>query len=138
MLWEIRDPQGRPSGGLGSVRVQADGSIVVCWGGLQPMFQEFGPDHVSRMTIASDAAAPVVPHREVPEGDVQRDRAAGGRRWQRPSATTVTVGRPQFARPQCGSPSNVWRTPCNDSSPAMRVNWSAAASTVEPCGTTLS
>ena len=55
MLWEIRDPQDRPSGGLGSVRVQADGSIVVCWGGLQPMFQEFGPDHVSRMTIASDA-----------------------------------------------------------------------------------
>jgi len=55
MLWEIRDPQGRPSNGLGSVRVQADGSIVVCWGGLQPMFQEFGPDHVSRMTIASSA-----------------------------------------------------------------------------------
>ncbi len=54
MLWEIRDPQGRPSGGLGSVRVQADGSILVCWGGLQPMFQEFGPDRVSRMTIASD------------------------------------------------------------------------------------
>jgi len=55
MLWEIRDPQGRPSGGLGSVRVQADGSIVVCWGGLQPMFQEFGPDRVSRMTISSDS-----------------------------------------------------------------------------------
>ena len=55
MLWEIRDPLDRPSNGLGSVRVQADGSIVVCWGGLQPMFQEFGPDHVSRMTIASDA-----------------------------------------------------------------------------------
>ena len=54
MLWEIRDPQGRPSNGLGSVRVQTDGSIVVCWGGLQPMFQEFGPDRVSRMTIASD------------------------------------------------------------------------------------
>jgi hypothetical protein len=53
MLWEIRDPQGRPSGGLGSVRVQADGSIVVCWGGLQPMFQEFGPDRMSRMTISS-------------------------------------------------------------------------------------
>ena len=54
MLWEIREPQGRPSGGLGSVRVQADGSILVCWGGLQPMFQEFGPDRVSRMTITSD------------------------------------------------------------------------------------
>lgn len=53
MLWEIRDPQGRPSNGLGSVRVQTDGSIVVCWGGLQPMFQEFGPDRVSRMTISS-------------------------------------------------------------------------------------
>jgi hypothetical protein len=54
MLWEIRDPQGRPSNGLGSVRVQDDGSVVVCWGGLQPMFQEFGPDRVSRMTITSD------------------------------------------------------------------------------------
>ena len=54
MLWEIHDPHGRPSGGLGSVRVQPDGSVLVCWGGLQPMFQEFGPDHVSRMTIASD------------------------------------------------------------------------------------
>jgi hypothetical protein len=53
MLWEIRDPQNRASLGLGSVRVQPDGSIVVCWGGLQPMFQEFGPDRVSRMTIAS-------------------------------------------------------------------------------------
>jgi hypothetical protein len=53
MLWEIRDPQNRASLGLGSVRVQPDGSIVLCWGGLQPMFQEFGPDRVSRMTIAS-------------------------------------------------------------------------------------
>jgi hypothetical protein len=55
MLWEIRDPQGRASGGLGSVRVQPDSSIVVAWGGLQPMFQEFGPDRVSRMTITSDS-----------------------------------------------------------------------------------
>ena len=49
----LRDPQGRQSNGLGSVRVQSDGSIVVCWGGLQPMFQEFGPDRASRLTIAS-------------------------------------------------------------------------------------
>ncbi|HEY3485704.1 MAG TPA: aryl-sulfate sulfotransferase, partial [Ilumatobacteraceae bacterium] len=40
---QVSDPQGRPSGALGSARLQPDGSLVVNWGsiGLGPVFTEF-------------------------------------------------------------------------------------------------
>ena len=44
LLWQIDEPLGRSSGGLGSVRVGPDGSRLVAWGGLQPMFTEFDAD----------------------------------------------------------------------------------------------
>ena len=53
MLWQIDEPQGRSSAGLGSNRVSADGSVLVDWGGgLQPMFEEFDADHNSIMRIS--------------------------------------------------------------------------------------
>ncbi len=52
MLWEIREPQGRPSPGLGSVRVGGDGSVLIDWGALHPMFQEYAADRSLLMTIA--------------------------------------------------------------------------------------
>ncbi len=41
LLWQINSPTGTSSGGLGSVQVNPDGSVLVDWGaGVQPMFQE--------------------------------------------------------------------------------------------------
>ncbi len=44
LLWQIDEPLGRSSFGLGAVRVAADGSRSVTWGGLQPVFNEFDAD----------------------------------------------------------------------------------------------
>jgi Arylsulfotransferase (ASST) len=52
LLWQITEPQGRPSNGLGSVRVASDGSVLVAWGGLQPMFEEFDASHHRLWTFA--------------------------------------------------------------------------------------
>ncbi len=41
LLWQIDEPLGRSSGGLGAARVQPDGSRLVTWGGLQPVYEEF-------------------------------------------------------------------------------------------------
>lgn len=38
--WEIRDVLGRNSPALGSTRVGEDGSVLIGWGFLQPMFEE--------------------------------------------------------------------------------------------------
>ena len=40
LIEEIRHPDGLPSGALGSARFAADGSVLVNWGQLQPMFTE--------------------------------------------------------------------------------------------------
>ena len=53
MLWQIQNPTGLSSPGLGVNRVGPDGSVLVDWGGgLQPMFQEFTAAGVPMMTIA--------------------------------------------------------------------------------------
>ena len=41
--WEYRRPDGAASFGLGSTRRLADGSTIICWGGLQPLLTELGP-----------------------------------------------------------------------------------------------
>lgn len=40
MLWQLLEPAGRTSPSQGSARVTPDGSVLVAWGGLQPMFEE--------------------------------------------------------------------------------------------------
>lgn len=58
LLWEIRNPSGASSPGLGVNRVTPDGSVLVDWGGgLQPMFEEFTAAGVSMMTIAQPGGA---------------------------------------------------------------------------------
>jgi hypothetical protein len=44
MLWSITAPGGATAFGLGSVDLDTDGSVVVGWGPLQPMVQEFDPN----------------------------------------------------------------------------------------------
>jgi hypothetical protein len=52
LLWQIDEPGGRSSPGLGVNRVAPDGSVLVDWGGLvQPMFEEFAADGTSLMRI---------------------------------------------------------------------------------------
>jgi hypothetical protein len=53
LLWQIDEPGGRSSMGLGSARVAADGSVLVDWGALlQPMFEEFDADGTSLLRIS--------------------------------------------------------------------------------------
>lgn len=54
MLWQISNPTGLSSFGLGSTRVAADGDVLVAWGGLQPLFQEFTSTGDPLMTITQD------------------------------------------------------------------------------------
>jgi len=52
LLWQIDEPQGRSSVGLGSARVQPDESVLVSWGGaLQPMIEEYDVAHNLLMRI---------------------------------------------------------------------------------------
>ena len=44
LLWSIEAPSGQTAFGLGSVDPAADGSVVVGWGPVQPMIQEFDAD----------------------------------------------------------------------------------------------
>lgn len=44
LLWQIAEPMGRSSFGLGSTQVTPDGSRLVSWGGLQPMIEEYATD----------------------------------------------------------------------------------------------
>lgn len=44
LLWSIEAPGGQNAFGLGSVDLGSDGSVVVGWGPVQPMFQEFDAD----------------------------------------------------------------------------------------------
>jgi hypothetical protein len=41
MLWQILEPSGRTSPAQGSVRRSADGSTLIGWGVMQPVFEEF-------------------------------------------------------------------------------------------------
>lgn len=43
LLWQVTEPLGRASFGLGSAQVTPDGSRLIGWGGLQPMFEEYAP-----------------------------------------------------------------------------------------------
>ncbi len=54
MLWQIANPTGQSSFGLGSTRVAADGDVLVAWGGLQPLFQEFTSSGDPLMTITQE------------------------------------------------------------------------------------
>ena len=45
LLWSIEAPEGQTADGLGSVQEADDGSVLVGWGPVQPMFQEFDADH---------------------------------------------------------------------------------------------
>ena len=54
MTREIRQPSGLLSGALGSARVAADGSVLVNWGQLQPMFTELDAADDTLLSITSD------------------------------------------------------------------------------------
>ena len=41
LLWQFDEPQGRTSPAQGAARVAADGSLLVTWGSLQPVFEEY-------------------------------------------------------------------------------------------------
>ncbi|MEM9514338.1 MAG: aryl-sulfate sulfotransferase [Actinomycetota bacterium] len=41
LLWQFDEPQGRTSPAQGAARVADDGSLLVTWGGLQPVFEEY-------------------------------------------------------------------------------------------------
>jgi hypothetical protein len=56
MVREIRNPGGQVSGALGSARRADDGSVLVNWGQLQPMFQEFDADDDLQLSITQLSA----------------------------------------------------------------------------------
>jgi hypothetical protein len=41
LLWQVRRGDGRASAAQGSARVTPDGSVLISWGQLQPVFEEF-------------------------------------------------------------------------------------------------
>jgi len=52
LLWEIEQPAGLTSVGLGSNRVASDGSVLISWGGaIQPVFGEYRADGEPIMEI---------------------------------------------------------------------------------------
>ena len=53
MIREIRQPAGLISGALGSARFAADGSVLVNWGQLQPMFTELDAAGNTLLSITS-------------------------------------------------------------------------------------
>jgi hypothetical protein len=53
MIREIRQPAGLISGALGSARFAPDGSVLVNWGQLQPMFTELDADGNTLLSITS-------------------------------------------------------------------------------------
>lgn len=56
LLWQIDEPFGRPSGGLGSLRVGDDGSRLITWGALQPVFNEFDAEGELMLSIKQNPA----------------------------------------------------------------------------------
>jgi hypothetical protein len=56
MVREIRNPGGAISGALGSARLADDGSVLVNWGQLQPMFQEFDASNELQLSITQEPA----------------------------------------------------------------------------------
>jgi hypothetical protein len=54
LLWQIDEPFGRSSGGLGSLRVGDDGSRLITWGALQPMFNEFDANGELMLSITQN------------------------------------------------------------------------------------
>ena len=56
LVREIRNPGGQVSGALGSARRADDGSVLVNWGQLQPMFQEFDADDDLQLSITQLSA----------------------------------------------------------------------------------
>jgi|GEM_PF-2180949 len=57
LLWQIAEPFGRVSNGLGSIRVNPDGSRLINWGGLQPMFNEFDADGELLLSIGAASSS---------------------------------------------------------------------------------
>ncbi|MEM8618902.1 MAG: aryl-sulfate sulfotransferase [Actinomycetota bacterium] len=43
LLWQFDEPQLRTSPAQGGARLGPDGSLLVTWGSLQPVFEEYGP-----------------------------------------------------------------------------------------------
>ena len=43
LVWQDQRTDGQAAFGLGSVRRQTDGSVVICWGGLQPLLTDIDP-----------------------------------------------------------------------------------------------
>lgn len=56
MLWQIVDPGGRSSPGLGSTRITSTGTVLVGWGGgIQPVFGEYRTDGTPLLEITQVA-----------------------------------------------------------------------------------
>jgi hypothetical protein len=61
LLWSIEAPAGQTAFGLGSVDPAGDGSVVVGWGPVQPMIQEFDAERKLLFEV-----------RQVPSGQIYR------------------------------------------------------------------
>jgi hypothetical protein len=83
MLWQRNYPD--PSGlsfGLGSARRNQDGSLVISWGSLQPLFEELDADG-HRLLAITDPAPGALAYRFIKEPSASFDRkqllqSAGG------------------------------------------------------------
>ena len=58
MIRQIADPLGaRPSFGIGSARIAADGSALITWGGLLPSFEEVDASGVRLLAVSQPAGS---------------------------------------------------------------------------------
>ena len=84
---QINAPFGLTSGSLGSARLAADGSVLMAWGSLQPVFVEYGADGTELLRIAlAGGGAPYRIVKYAPDDfDADELRATAGNTTQPPS-----------------------------------------------------
>lgn len=84
---QIDSPDNATSGALGSARVADDGSVLMGWGTLQPMFVEYGPDGEELMRIEMPfnfVAYRIVKH-PLEQFDIAELRATAGGAFEVPT-----------------------------------------------------
>lgn len=87
LLREIEAPFGLTSGALGSARAADDGSVLMAWGALQPVFVEYDVDGTEVLRIAfegGESSYRIVKY-PVDAFDVDELRAAAGNTTESPS-----------------------------------------------------
>lgn len=81
LLWSIGAPSGQTAFGLGSVDPAADGSVVVGWGPVQPMIQEFDANRTLVFEV-----------RQVPSGQIYRVLKEPKSAWSAPQLRAAAGG----------------------------------------------